>query len=479
MKKISIILKSSLLFGVLFTSSCGSRLEILPEQSLSDSQAFVSGANAQASLLGVYSQGQLLEVFGSGPQIIEDYQADNTEFVGSFPTLQDINNYITTSPNATVQGYWQVQYRVINAANAVIDNVPGIVDPKLTPELAKQYVAEAKFLRAIVYLSLVNSFAQPFQVQAGASPGVPLVLKSFTGTIEFPARATVAQVHEQIKKDLTEALVDLPAQYSVATQTRARATKGAAAGYLSRLHLLRGEYQEAATFANQVITSSLYAPATNYSFYGATPTSEHVFALVNSATDNGRTGSGGWASYHRPAAKGGRGDCAYSSSLTTAFLTEPTDKRYTDLSDVVSAADGATRRMTTKFQDAATNTDLAPLMRVSEIYLTRAEALAELNGINAESLTLVNTIRTRAGLPAWTITTFTTKAAFIAGILDQRRKELCFEGHRRMDLLRKGLPLRTTGPTAALATFGAPKTVLPIPQREIDLNPSLTQNTGY
>jgi len=92
---------------------------------------------------------------------------------------------------------------------------------------------------------------------------------------------------------------------------------------------------------------------------------------------------------------------------------------------------------------------------------------------------LVNCNRTRAGLPAWTSTTFTTKAAFISAILEERRKELCFEGHRRMDLLRKGLPLRTSGPTAALAAYGSPKTVLPLPQREIDLNKNLVQNQSY
>lgn len=475
MKNIKIAILSAL---ILTGTSCSDRLELLPEQSLAGSQAFSSVANAESTLRGVYSQTQLLEVFGSGPQIIFDYQADNTDFVGSFPTLQDINNYVTTSPNATLDAYWAVNYRVINAANSVIENAPGVKDPALTPEVAKRLVAEAKFLRAITHLNLLNMFAQPFQIQNGASPGVPLLLKSFTGEIEYPSRATVAACYDQIIKDLNEALTDLPAASTPAS--RGRATKGAAAGYLSRLHLYKGEFQKAADFASQVIAANtVYSLATNYSFYGAAPTAEHVFVIINSATDNGRTGSGGWASYHRPASNGGRGDCAMAPSLETSFGTEATDKRFVDLSTFVTAADGLRKRMTLKFPDAANNTDLAPLMRTSEIYLTRAEALAELNGINAESLTLVNGIRTRAGLPAWTSTTFTTKAAFISAILEERRKELCFEGHRRMDLLRKGLPLRTSGPTAALAAYGSPKTVLPLPQREIDLNKNLVQNQSY
>ncbi len=475
MKNIKIAILSALILTV---ASCSDKLELLPEQSLAGSQAFSSAANAESTLRGVYSQSQLLEVFGSGPQIIFDYQADNTEFVGSFPTLQDINSYVTTSPNATIQVYWQVNYRVINAANSVIENVPNVKDPALTPEISKRLIAEAKFLRAITHLNLINMFAQPFQVQNGASLGVPLLLKSFTGEIEYPSRATVAACYEQIIKDLNEALIDLPAVSTAAS--RGRATKGAAAGYLSRLHLYKGEFQKAADFANQVITATAtYSLAANYSFYGAAPTAEHVFVLINSATDNGRTGSGGWASYHRPAANGGRGDCAMTANLEASFTKEATDKRLVDLSTFVTAADGQRRRMTLKFPDAANNTDLSPLLRTSEMYLTRAEALAELNGINAESLTLVNGIRTRAGLPAWTSTTFATKEAFVSAILEERRKELCFEGHRRMDLLRRGLPLRTTGTTATLAIYGGLKTVLPLPQREIDLNKNLVQNQSY
>lgn len=465
--------------GILTFSGCQERLELLPEQSLAESQAFASGSNSLASLLGVYSQGQLLETFGSGPQILDDYMADNTEFVGSFPTLQDINNYVTTTPNATIQVYWQIHYRAINGANTAIARIPDVQDISFTPALKAQYIAEAKFLRAIFYLNLVNMFGQPFRVQNGNTPGVPLVLTPFSGEVEFPARATVAAVHGQIVKDLTEALADLPNTHGNAVATRGRATKAAAAGYLSRLHLYRGEYAQAASFANQVITNSNYAVAANLSFYGATPTSEHVFVMVNSAIDNGRTGSGGWASYHRPAVQGGRGDCAITQDLVNAFQSEAGDLRFTTLTDVVTAADAQRRPMTRKFADAATNTDLSPLMRTSEIYLNRAEALAEVNGVNQESINLVNPIRRRAGLPEWTLSQFASKEALVDAILTERRKELCFEGHRRLDLLRRGQPLRRTGVTAAAAAFGQPRTILPIPQREIDLNKSLVQNPGY
>lgn len=461
-------------FGLVF-ASCEKELELLPEQSLAESVAFSSAASAEAALNGVYSQAQLIEVFGSQPQIIEDYMADNTLFVGSFPTLQDINNFVTTSPNVSIQSWWQGMYRVINGANLVIDNVPNIEDPAMTDARRASIIGQAKFMRAIVYFELVKKFGQPYNLNNGSSLGVPLVLKGFNGTIEFPARATVAEVHNQIRQDLLDALDSCPDSYSNNEQTRSRATKAAAAAYLSRLHLYRGEYQLAADFAKQVLDNSNYAPAPNLGFYNQL-TSEDVFVILNSAIDNGSTGAGGWASYHRPANQGGRGDCPFTSDLEEAFLQEPNDLRYTQLSDVVVAADQVMRRMTLKFPDAATDTDNAPLMRTAELMLTRAEALAELNGVNQESIDLVNPLRIRAGLEAWNISQFASKEELVEAILNERRKELCFEGHRRCDLLRRGKPLRADNPAAA---FGAPKTILPIPQREIDLNPNLVQNEGY
>jgi starch-binding outer membrane protein, SusD/RagB family len=91
----------------------------------------------------------------------------------------------------------------------------------------------------------------------------------------------------------------------------------------------------------------------------------------------------------------------------------------------------------------------------------------------------MNRLRTRAGLPAFEASQFADAAAFLTAILNERRLELAFEGHRRMDLLRNGLPLRTTGAGASVSRPGDPKVVLPIPTREIDLGSSLPQNPGY
>lgn len=464
-------------------AGCKKDLSILPEQSLSDQVVFTTKAGAQAALLGVYGTSQVLDAFGGLPLIIGDYQADNVEFVGSFPTLQEINAFTTISVNTSITPIWLNHFRIILRANSVIARVPGITEAGFTDVQKKQMVAEAKFMRALTYFQLVNLFAQPYNCSMGSNLGVPLVLGAFDGTVIFPARNTVNEVHLQIKKDLEESIPDLPASYAASSDTRGRATKGASRALLSRLHLYRGEWAEAAIRANEVITATpTYALAANFAFYDAN-SAEDVFTIQMTTTDNSRTGSGGLASYHRPASAGGRGDAPFSTSLVQAYLQEPGDKRLA-LSDSAVASDGPRRRFTLKYFDARTNADNTPVIRVTEMYLNRAEALAEKDGINQESIDLINTLRRRAGLTDWTLLTFTTKQALVEGILNERRKELAFEGHRRMDLLRKGLPLRTSGPTTGISKpcdGASPKVILPIPQSEIDINPALKgqQNPGY
>lgn len=461
----------------LFLSACDDRLELKPQQELTDADAFKNKENALATLLGVYSSAQILEFSGALPQVISDFMTDDAAFVGSFPTLQELRDFNAISTNVNVAGIWQNHYRVILRANLVIANVPTVTDATFTDEMRAQYIAEAKFMRALSYFQLVNLFAQPFQVSGGTNLGVPIVLEPFTGEVTLPARSTVNEVHNQVRTDLTEAITDLPDNYPTAIFTRGRATKGAARALLSRLHLYRNEWAPAAELAKQVLdNSALYAPAPDYTFWTTKNTTEDVFTLQNSNIDNSRTGAGGWASYHQPASRGGRGDVVFSPALITAYQEEPGDLRYA-LKVGGVAANNVASQFTTKWSDAVNNADNSPVIRTTEVVLNYVEAKAEAdNAVTQELIDWMNILRTRAGLPAWQLTDFASKDEFVTAVLNERRKELAFEGHRRMDLLRRGLPLKAGNADAA---FGGNRTILPIPQREIDNNPSLQPNPGY
>jgi len=450
--------------------SCEKKLDLRPEQDLTEETIFNSPSTARSAVLGIYSTAQTLEFSGSLPQLIGEYMGDNVEFVGSFPTLQEIRDFTTVSTNTNVSGIWQIHYQVITRANKVIAKIDAV--PGLTDEEKAQYAAEAKFMRALAYFQLADLFSQPFQVSNGSNLSVPLVLEDFTGAITFPARNTLNEVHAQIQKDLEEAAAALPADYESAIDTRGRATKGAAFALLSRLKLYREEWPAAVTAAREALATGKYSLATDYSFYSKN-TAEDVFTIQNSAVDNGRTGSGGWAAYFRPTTVGGRGDAPFSTSLAAAYEAEPADLRYS-LKSTGTAADGLPRVFTTKFPDAVNNSDNSPVLRATEVYLNLAEALAQQTALSPEAVTILNNLRSRAGLLPKLV--FTSQQALVDAILLERRKELAFEGHRRMDILRYRQALRTNNP---LAAFGGEKTILPIPQREVDNNPSLEPNPGY
>ena len=462
--------------------SCEDRLnELRPEQDLTEESAFNSEATAMSSLFGVYSTTQNYEIFGGLSHIIGDFHADNVQFIGSFPTLQEIQNFNIVGANSSVQALWQVHYRAITRANNVIAKAPTVVDPGFTDAEKAQVVAEAKFMRALLYFQMANFFSQPYQLSGGDNLSVPLVLEPFTGEITFPERATLNQVHAQIEKDLTEAIPALKtaSQFSDPSEARGRATVGAAQALLARLKLYREDWAQAEKYARAVLADGSYKLATDYAFYNAN-TSEDVFTIQNSAIDNGRTGSGGLASYYRPAANGGRGDAAYSAELLKSY--EKDDKRLSSLSSVGVGADGGTYTFTTKYPDAVNNADNSPIIRTTEVVLTLAEAIVQQAAtvVGAqEAITLINPLRVRAGLAPYTVTSFISRNDLLNAILDERRKELAFEGLRRMDLLRYKKPLKTSGEGANKAVFGGNLTILPIPQRELDINPSLVPNPGY
>ncbi|HLA64449.1 MAG TPA: RagB/SusD family nutrient uptake outer membrane protein, partial [Rhodothermales bacterium] len=110
--------------------------------------------------------------------------------------------------------------------------------------------------------------------------------------------------------------------------------------------------------------------------------------------------------------------------------------------------------------------------RFAEVVLTRAEALAR-QGRLAEAVVQYNRIRVRAGLAAHVLgTDVTSEDEVLAAIWNERRLEFAFEGDRWPDLVRTGRVPTVMGIPATAALY-------PIPQRELDIAPNMTQNPGY
>ncbi|WP_299439920.1 RagB/SusD family nutrient uptake outer membrane protein [uncultured Aquimarina sp.] len=448
---------------VILTTSCEDKIELLPEDETASEVVFSNGPLALGAVTGIYNRAQQDDVLNGTLQFMTEWQADNVDFIGTFSTFEQVSAYATLAANTSIFGIWDDNYEVIGAANLVIDNVPLIDDVNFTEEQRAQAIAEARFLRALVYFNISTVFGQPLQAGAGrANLSVPLVTTSERG-LELP-RATLGEVYDFVESEFLAIIPDL------ADNTRILANPGACRAFLAKLYLYEERWDEAANFANDVINDPFYTLATDYSFYDSPDATEHIFTLLNDAV-NGQDSGQGFSGLSNPV-NGGRGDVPFSQNLLDTFAEEAGDLRFT--TQTGPGAEGVDRIFTDKFPEDANNSDDAPVMRITEMYLTRAEAnFRGGSSIGATPLDDINILRNRAGLADLT-------SVDLDIILNERRKELAFEGQRRMDLLRNNLSLRRPGqPNEAVSAPGMDKTIFPIPQTVRDLSPFIDQNPGY
>jgi len=456
---------SILLSLIILISSCEERLELLPEDNTVNELVFSDESLALGAVIGIYNRAQQDDVLNGTLQFMTEWQSDNCAFEGTFSTFEEISNYSTLATNSSIFGVWDDNYETIGSANLVIDNIPEVPGVDFTDEERSQAIAEARFMRALVYFNISTVFGQPLQVGNGRDNlSVPLVVSSELGQ-EIP-RATLGEVHDFIE---TELLAVIPV---LETGTRSKANPGAARALLARLYLYQERWADAANFANQVIRDGFYALATDYTFFDQPASSEHIFTLINDEV-NGQDSGQGFSGLSNPQPVG-RGDVPFTQNLLDLYAEEPEDLRFTTLNQEGPGAISPNAIFTSKFPEGVNNSDDAPVIRVTEMYLTRAEANFRAGTSEGDTpLNDINALRSRAGLDDLTNLDLDI-------ILNERRKELAFEGQRRMDLLRNGLDLRRTGqPQVGESSPGANRTIFPIPQQVRDLSPFIEQNTGY
>ncbi len=451
------------LIAILFTSvlatACEKRLDVFPTSSISDSKALLSEGDVLVTLIGTYDGAQAATVYGGDIMVLNELigNGENINFTGTFAGLSDAFKAQMTANNGNASGTWASSYSTINRAN----NVLSALDKVTSSATKKSSVeGEALFLRGSLYFELVKLFAKPVgDGDYAANPGVPLVLTP-TGNVseaDYKARATVKAVYDQVIADLTRAESLLPSSNGI------YATKWSAAAQLSRVHLMLKNYAEAGAAANRVITGSGKSLASDidknwftYIINGGTTPGEYLFSMKMTAQDGtntlntyfGRTISG-------ISGSAGRSDCKIKAAHFTQYETG--DKRKDFF--VLSGGNYYTSKHLDRLGDV-------PVVRLSEMYLTRAEANVRNNtSVGATPLADVNAIRTRAGLPALTSIT-------LAAVLKERKVELAFEG--------QGLPdAKRLQNNVGLLAWNAPNLIMPIPQREMDVNKKLVQNAGY
>jgi len=459
------------LSAVLGTSCQKETLDQKPQASLDATTAIKDAASLTAATLGIYSGFQSGNYHGLRYFAFADLYADNMIHTGTFPSFATIANKQILPDNTELGSMWNSMYSTINRANTVIAAIPSIADQSVVKD---NVIAEARILRANVYFDLIRYWggSKTGFNQAGGV-GVPLVLTPTL--VEADAaprvRATEATVLGQVITDLDFAIgISTFANKNVT----GRVGKDYAKALRARVALYMGDYATAQTYATELITSTRYALTAGADY-------KNIWALKNTSESLWEiqyepTNANSIAFFYYTTATGGRNEIATATGLNTAH--EAGDLRQS----VNATATGGTASnlKTLKFTRVATGDDNVVMFRLSELYLIRAEARAQIGTDLVGALSDVNVVRARAGLA---VSAAATTADLMTAILKERRIELAHEGHRFFDLKRTN-SLATTLGAASFGVVGLIdngfRALWPIPQREVLTSGGIiAQNTGY
>lgn len=441
-----------ILFCLLFIS-CRKLIEVeppsneVPSESVYDDEAMADAAVADiyAGLSGYFS-GNILSV-------INGMTADELNTLNIYHRRY-VNNAIL-SDDALILSSWQQFYRLIYRANAVLEGVSAA--RKLPEEKAKQLQGEALFLRAFCYYYLLNCWGD-----------VPLITTTDVEQTASAPRSGLAVVYDLVMSDLKTAASLLSAAYP--GTEKVRANKWAAVAMLARVSLQTHNWQQAAEQATLVLNAGIYTPLIR---------PDSVFlrnsrpAILQIWTNEGYTLPG---LTFIPVSAGNYSFYPFTDDLIAGF--EDGDIRKAMWTGSFTYA-GLLYHYPLKYKNRAAaisgREEYLMVLRIEEMYLIRAEALAQLENVTG-ALADVNVLRKRAGLPGLSI------------LLKQDECLLAIEKERRIELFTewgdRWLSLRRTNRIDTVLEVVKPvwkstAALYPIPQEERNRNPKLTQNDGY
>lgn len=372
-----------------------------------------------------------------------------------------------TTGGAVISGYYGY-YSLIDQVNRVLPHIDLVETPaSLVPrkDLVRGYLLA---LRGMAHFGLLQSFCKNYNPTDPL--GVPIMLES--NPVAKPARRSMGDVMTQIEKDLADAKALVPAA-TPSTFNDTVFNKVNIAAYQARIALYKGDYQAAITYATEVISSNVKPLVSGTDFSSIWTDQSFNESLFRVKFLNSNAIGVLWTT---------AGDAVYiapSDKLTQSYSSDDVRR---------NAYIGTTptgNRMVNKFYTSPRGGRIVDIkaIRTAEMYLIRAEAYAKLPtpNISAGAADL-NLLRGKR-ITGYTDESFTSAADLITAVLNERFKELCFEGFRLYDLKRNNLPVQRNssdaGPAWQTLAAGSFRFVMPIPQDELLANPNMVQNDGY
>ena len=395
--------------------------------------------------------------------------------------LQTWNHTLVESSNE-VNNLWSAAYSCINSCNIYIEGVEANKAVLKNDALAANYIAEARFLRAVCYHSMLQLYARPYADGNGSKPGLPLRLRAETkdGNNDLE-RSTVAQVYDQILADLDFASANLPDKYSSGLLNVTRAHKNTAIAFKTRVLMAMGRYADVVTEANKIVpTAAPFKAATGVAhelqakvkdvFTTPYTTTESIFSMPFTSNDLPGT-QNGLGSYYNPGPRG-IGDFSMNKA---GIIGDSVNFKAVDARRQFTLVSGA-KVWLNKFPAGAEHTDYAPVIRYAEVLLNAAEAIARTAGVDARAIALLNAVHGRSEpSTVYTAADFADGAALVSAVMRERRIELLGEGLRSFDNTRLLTPLPGKANVATINP-DSKDYIWPIPSSELLANKLCKQN---
>ncbi|MBO9586545.1 MAG: RagB/SusD family nutrient uptake outer membrane protein [Flavobacterium sp.] len=446
-KKILIFLSVLLAFTVF---GCDDVLDTKLDDEIPAATAITDNISLKAAAVGLYDVMQNGTYYGGEFILAQELTGGNADATGFQERFAQLDNAIVPPSNAYIQSNWVNVYTLVNASNLILLKMEEL---QLKDDNSK---GTALFCRALGHFDALRQFGQ--FTDLNSKYGIPvstryLDAKSATEISRF----TVAQSYQQIISDLQEAVAIL--KYD---SKRFFITKAAAEALLARVYLYKGDYDNAILYSSKVIDNSTYKLNSKYNdIYDVEGSAEAIFELQFLGIDGNSLTE--FLSVSPP---------EVSANYSSFFKpmdddNDPRSYKYYDSGKEVYCDKYGTR-------DSEIDGN-AIIIKLSEIYLIRAEALAKKNPQNLTlALADLNVVRQRA-LPAkpYALIDVPDLDAFVSVLIEENKRELGFEGHHWFTIVRLG---RAT----SILNIPAFRTVYPIPQNEITIaHGKLEQNPGY
>ncbi len=447
-----------------------------------------NAAQAQLAVNGMYADLRQWNLYYGGYPIVDMMSDDAVK--GSNPGdgagLRQFEEFTFSADIGEIANWYTTLYEAIKSTHVVIEKVPEIEMDQATKD---KHIAQARFLRALHYFSLVRGFGDvPKVINLTPDPGMP--------------RSPKAEIYNEIIiPDLLFASDNLPSKSEWASADLGRATKGAAQALLAKVYLYRGDFTNAELMAMEVVNSQEYDLEFDFSSaflplgeFGI----ESIFEVGAVPFGAGATGGNQFANTQSVRGDPNRGWGFNRPTLDLMAAYEPNDPRLDatiiflgeildgvpiigDLSTPDSTfVDGELTEIECYNQKVWVPgfTTEEPFgynvkeLRYAEVLLIAAEAMNK-NGNSGGALLQLNKLRQRVGIADITAT---DPDALHELIMLERRREMALEQERFFDLVRTGMAAEVLGPYGFIA--GKHET-FPIPSSEIALNPGLVQTPGW